>query len=150
MSVANRPVHRPLSPHLQVYKWQLTSVMSILHRITGMAAALVVCGGAEPAGQVPAPQQVPEFRSGVELVTVDVGVVDRQGQPVRGLSPGDFTVTVAGGARRVVSAEFADGVPVRSNSICSMVSRLFAARASVTRTRPTSLRSILLRSGVTS
>lgn len=37
MSVANRPVHRPLSPHLQVYKWQLTSVMSILHRITGIA-----------------------------------------------------------------------------------------------------------------
>lgn len=28
---------RPISPHLQVYKPQLTSVMSILHRITGMA-----------------------------------------------------------------------------------------------------------------
>jgi succinate dehydrogenase / fumarate reductase cytochrome b subunit len=26
---------RPLSPHLQVYKPQMTSVMSILHRITG-------------------------------------------------------------------------------------------------------------------
>src|SRR5260370_17993939 len=37
MSVANRPVHRPLSPHLQVYKWQLTSVLSILHRATGIA-----------------------------------------------------------------------------------------------------------------
>ena len=24
---------RPLSPHLQVYRWQLTSVLSILHRI---------------------------------------------------------------------------------------------------------------------
>ena len=30
---------RPLSPHLQVYKPQLTSVMSILHRITGAALA---------------------------------------------------------------------------------------------------------------
>jgi succinate dehydrogenase / fumarate reductase, cytochrome b subunit len=29
--------HRPLSPHLQVYKPQITSVMSILHRITGVA-----------------------------------------------------------------------------------------------------------------
>lgn len=28
---------RPLSPHLQVYKPQITSVMSILHRITGIA-----------------------------------------------------------------------------------------------------------------
>ena len=28
---------RPLSPHLQVYRWQLTSVMSILHRLSGVA-----------------------------------------------------------------------------------------------------------------
>ncbi|MBK20111.1 MAG: succinate dehydrogenase, cytochrome b556 subunit [Rhodospirillaceae bacterium] len=28
---------RPLSPHLQVYKPQLTSTLSILHRITGVA-----------------------------------------------------------------------------------------------------------------
>jgi succinate dehydrogenase / fumarate reductase cytochrome b subunit len=28
---------RPLSPHLQVYKPQLTSVLSILHRLTGVA-----------------------------------------------------------------------------------------------------------------
>jgi succinate dehydrogenase / fumarate reductase, cytochrome b subunit len=40
MSVANRPVHRPLSPHLQVYKPQLTSVMSILHRATGIALSV--------------------------------------------------------------------------------------------------------------
>ncbi len=31
--------HRPLSPHLQIYKPQFTSVMSILHRLTGIAAA---------------------------------------------------------------------------------------------------------------
>ena len=40
MSVANRPVHRPLSPHLQVYRWQLTSVLSILHRATGIALSV--------------------------------------------------------------------------------------------------------------
>ena len=28
---------RPLSPHLQIYRWQLTSVLSILHRVTGVA-----------------------------------------------------------------------------------------------------------------
>ena len=30
---------RPLSPHLQVYKPQLTSILSILHRMTGVALA---------------------------------------------------------------------------------------------------------------
>ena len=27
---------RPLSPHLQVYRWQITMTMSILHRVTGV------------------------------------------------------------------------------------------------------------------
>ena len=27
---------RPLSPHLQIYRWQLTSVLSILHRASGI------------------------------------------------------------------------------------------------------------------
>ena len=34
---------RPLSPHLQVYRWQLTMVLSIVHRATGvmLSAALI-------------------------------------------------------------------------------------------------------------
>lgn len=28
---------RPLSPHLQIYRWQITMAMSILHRATGVA-----------------------------------------------------------------------------------------------------------------
>ena len=32
--------NRPLSPHLQVYKPQLTSVLSITHRATGIALAV--------------------------------------------------------------------------------------------------------------
>ena len=31
---------RPLSPHLQIYRWQLTSVLSILHRFAGLALTL--------------------------------------------------------------------------------------------------------------
>jgi succinate dehydrogenase / fumarate reductase, cytochrome b subunit len=31
---------RPISPHLQIYRPQLTSIMSILHRLTGVALAL--------------------------------------------------------------------------------------------------------------
>jgi succinate dehydrogenase / fumarate reductase, cytochrome b subunit len=31
-----KPVERPLSPHLLVYRWPITMVMSIAHRITGI------------------------------------------------------------------------------------------------------------------
>jgi succinate dehydrogenase / fumarate reductase, cytochrome b subunit len=34
------PRERPLSPHLQVYRWQITMTMSILHRATGVALAV--------------------------------------------------------------------------------------------------------------
>jgi succinate dehydrogenase / fumarate reductase cytochrome b subunit len=34
------PTERPLSPHLQVYRPQITSVLSILHRLTGVALTL--------------------------------------------------------------------------------------------------------------
>ncbi len=30
-------VERPLSPHMQVYRLQITSVLSFLHRVTGLA-----------------------------------------------------------------------------------------------------------------
>ena len=33
----SRPVSRPLSPHLQVYRPMLSMMMSIMHRITGVA-----------------------------------------------------------------------------------------------------------------
>lgn len=35
---------RPLSPHLQVYRWQITMVMSILHRATGVALTIGAFG----------------------------------------------------------------------------------------------------------
>jgi len=38
--MASRP--RPISPHLQVYRPQLTSIMSILHRLTGIFLSLGV------------------------------------------------------------------------------------------------------------
>ena len=31
---------RPLSPHLTIYRWPITMVLSILHRITGLALAV--------------------------------------------------------------------------------------------------------------
>ena len=34
------PMERPLSPHLQIYRPQITSVLSIAHRLTGVALTL--------------------------------------------------------------------------------------------------------------
>ena len=31
---------RPISPHLQIYRWQLTSVLSILHRAAGIVLSV--------------------------------------------------------------------------------------------------------------
>jgi succinate dehydrogenase / fumarate reductase cytochrome b subunit len=50
--------NRPISPHLGIYRWQLTSVLSILHRATGVALSagsvllvwwLVAVAAGEPA-----------------------------------------------------------------------------------------------------
>ena len=35
--MATASQNRPLSPHLQIYRPQITSVLSILHRVTGVA-----------------------------------------------------------------------------------------------------------------
>ena len=32
-------MENPLSPHLQIYRWQITSVISILHRISGIVTS---------------------------------------------------------------------------------------------------------------
>ena len=37
MAEAKAPAPRPLSPHLQVYRWSWTMAMSIFHRVTGAA-----------------------------------------------------------------------------------------------------------------
>lgn len=37
MAQAKAPVARPLSPHLQIYRWTWTMAMSVAHRITGTA-----------------------------------------------------------------------------------------------------------------
>jgi VWFA-related protein len=50
--------------------------------------------------------QPPTFRSTVDLLTIDTSVRDKGGQPVPDLQASDFTVTIDGRARKVVSALF--------------------------------------------
>jgi len=56
---------------------------------------------AQPQPQV----QQPVFRSGVDLVTVDVLVVDKEGHPIPDLTAEEFAVTVEGKPRRIASVE---------------------------------------------
>ena len=84
--------------------------------IAATAALLFASGGPPLAAQQGGPDQTPAFRSGIEVVTVDVGVVDKQGQPLRGLLPADFVVTVGGQPRHVVTAEFVDRSAARGTA----------------------------------
>lgn len=60
--------------------------------------------------------QPPVFRSGVEVMEVDVTVVDSNGNPIRDLRAPEFTVTIDGQPRRVVSAEFISETPADRNA----------------------------------
>lgn len=71
-----------------------------------VALASAVVAAAPARGQTP-PQQ-PVFKSGVELVMVDVQVVDKKGTPITTLRPDQFEVSIDGKRRQVVSAQLVD------------------------------------------
>jgi VWFA-related protein len=77
-------------------------------RSVALAAALAAASVASPgAQQAPAPPpSQPVFRSGVETLSLDVTVLDAQGDPVRDLIAGDFSVRFDGRPRRVLSAQW--------------------------------------------
>ena len=74
--------------------------------------------GVAPPAQA---QQLPTFRSGIELIEVDATVIDGDGNPIPDLQAADFSVTVEGEPRAVVQAQFislraaeGDSLPVDS------------------------------------
>ena len=71
---------------------------------------LAIAGVALLAGAVAARGQTPPgtFRAGVDVVAIDVHVVDSESRPVPGLTPDQFTVTIDGKKRRVLSADYFD------------------------------------------
>ena len=72
-----------------------------MHTKLILAAALTLAAGPSPL----AAQDPPPFKSKVELVSVDVQVVDKDGKPITGMKPEDFEVTIEGRKRAVVSAQ---------------------------------------------
>jgi VWFA-related protein len=86
-------------------------------------AATSALSGQTPAAQspppAPPPQQQPPprptFRAGVDILTVDATVVDRDGKQITDLRPEEFVVEVDGDARPIVTAEYVkltDDTPV--------------------------------------
>lgn len=59
-----------------------------------------------PLAAEPGQQPAAAFRAGIDLITLEATVLDRDGVPARDLQPGDFTVTVGGRPRKVVFADF--------------------------------------------
>ena len=52
--------------------------------------------------------QQPTFRATTEVIVVDVSVVGKDGEPVRGLQESDFSISVSGKPRRVRTLQFVD------------------------------------------
>lgn len=81
----------------------MLSTLRIQNALLGVALAL----------GVPMGQQVtqPTFRAGADLVTIDVAVLTRGGDPVSNLSAQDFIVTVDGSPRRIRTHQLIRFVP---------------------------------------
>lgn len=66
-------------------------------RASSLLALVWLALGPVDARQRPAPPQPPpQFRSGIDLVEVDVAVLDKDRQPVHGLTAADFILTADG------------------------------------------------------
>jgi VWFA-related protein len=68
--------------------------------------AALACAVAASAQQKPDQLPRPTFSSSVDIVSVDVNVLDRNGRPIRDLGAADFTLSVDGRPRKIASAQF--------------------------------------------
>ena len=73
--------------------------------------------------------QQPTFKSGVDVITIDVHVVDGQGRPILDLKAGDFEVHISGDRRQVSSAELITYFPPASGTPAAPASTPLGGRA---------------------
>ncbi|MGH9410698.1 MAG: VWA domain-containing protein, partial [Vicinamibacterales bacterium] len=78
--------------------------MSGMSRWSAAIAAVLVLSATATAARRQS-QQRPVFRSNVEVVQVDVVVVDKDGNPVRGLTQSDFTISDRGKTQPIATFE---------------------------------------------
>jgi VWFA-related protein len=77
-------------------------------------ALLAACASLPVAvlwGQAPASDQIPTFRSGIDVVQMDVSVLDKDHRPVRGLTAADFTIIERGQPQPIVAFTAIDVPP---------------------------------------
>jgi VWFA-related protein len=79
----------------------MTRLATLAAAFVAAAAATVAAQGGQASTQRPAAR----FRTGVDLIAVDVQVIDRDGHPIADLGPDKFEVKINGRRRRVVTAE---------------------------------------------
>jgi VWFA-related protein len=70
------------------------------------AGVLVIVPHAQDATSQQPPPQQPTFRAGIDSVSVDVVVTDRQGKPVRDLTKADFTIEENGKLQTIETFKF--------------------------------------------
>jgi VWFA-related protein len=81
----------------------MTRTCALVAACSLLFASLLVAGAGRQAQTTP-----PQFRSSVDMVVVDVSVLDRRRQPVRGLTGSDFTVLEDGVPQTVEAFEAFD------------------------------------------
>src|SRR5436190_4059658 len=80
---------------------RLAGSLNMRHVVIGCLLSIACFGG---AGYAQVNEQLPTtFKSGVDVVLVDVSVLDRDRRPVRGLTAADFTILEDGKPRPVVA-----------------------------------------------
>jgi VWFA-related protein len=99
----------------------------IPHVVAVTALVLVSASGARPlAAQQAPPKQgpLPSFRSGVNLILVDVTVRDKAGAPVKGLRASDFQIFEGGRLQDIVTFAYEEIAPTISAIVnASMLSK---------------------------
>jgi VWFA-related protein len=72
----------------------------VFRSVRRTVTSLLVCLA---ASQIVAQNPVPQFRSGVDVLQLDVSVLDKSRRPVRGLTQTDFTVEIGGKPAAIVA-----------------------------------------------
>ena len=125
---------RKLSTTRPTRRWLLGGIWT--GAVLAGAAALYV----PSSGAVALAGQTATFRSSVDLVAVDVQVVGDDGTPIKSLGQADFEVSISGGRRRVVSAEYIqtteiDGTPFQAGHLGPAASNARPVEGDATRGR---------------
>ncbi len=113
-----------------------------LRAISGVSTALLTAAVLS-AQTLPGPQDPPTFRSGVDLIEVDVIVTDRQGNPLRDLTKDDFEILEDGRSQTVRTFSLVD-LPVPARTSTPQPGRLDLAPDTATNDRPEGRTYVLL------